>query len=361
LSNATLGFHADDGHKLYLLPPTRTNVIDAVLVRPGSRARSPDGTGPWLTPTPVTPGASNNVSFHREIVINEIMYDHQLLPATNGQPRQSSSEAWVELYNRSTNTVDLTGWHLEGGIRYDFLPGKTLGAGAYLVVAKNSAALRTLYPAVDIVGDFSGKLSHSGDAVVLDDADDNRVNVVNYFPYGRWPEYAAGGGSSLELRDPNADNSQPGAWAASDESGKSSWQTNTYDAVAQTVVGPTLWNDFVLGLLSGGECLIDDISVLESPTNSPVQFIANGNFESGATGWRFLGNHIQSRVEVDPGIRVSAKTVGQLRNMPAWTENVVIATPQERYPESAVRITKATVATRVSPKPSTYPLPMPLW
>jgi hypothetical protein len=56
-------------------------------------------------------------------------------------------------------------------------------------------------------------------------------------------------------------------------------------------------------------------------------------------------------VEVDPGIGVSAKTVGQLRNVPAWTGNVVIATPQERYPESTVKITKATVATRVSPKP----------
>lgn len=59
----------------------------------------------------------------------------------------------------------------------------------------------------------------------------------------------------------------------------------------------------------------------------------------------------EMRVEVDPGIGVSAKTVGQLRKVPAWTENVVIATPQERFPGDAVKVTKATVATRVSPKP----------
>jgi hypothetical protein len=56
------------------------------------------------------------------------------------------------------------------------------------------------------------------------------------------------------------------------------------------------------------------------------------------------------RVEVDPDIQVSAKTVGELRKVKAWPENLVITTPQERYPESAVRVNKASVATRVSPK-----------
>src|ERR1700730_12946731 len=57
------------------------------------------------------------------------------------------------------------------------------------------------------------------------------------------------------------------------------------------------------------------------------------------------------RVEVDPDIGMSAKTVAELRNVTAWPENFVIATPQERYPENAVRVSKATHATRVSPKP----------
>jgi hypothetical protein len=33
-----------------------------------------------------------------------------------------------------------------------------------------------------------------------------------------------------------------------------------------------------------------------------------------------------------------------------WSENLVITTPQERYLESAVKIGKASVATRTSPK-----------
>ncbi len=55
-------------------------------------------------------------------------------------------------------------------------------------------------------------------------------------------------------------------------------------------------------------------------------------------------------VESDPGIGVSVKTVGDLRKVTAWPENLVITTPQERYPESTVRFSKATVATRGSPK-----------
>jgi len=57
------------------------------------------------------------------------------------------------------------------------------------------------------------------------------------------------------------------------------------------------------------------------------------------------------RVEVDPDIGVSAKTVGKLRKVTAWPENLVITTPEERRPESAVKVSKASVATRVSPKP----------
>ncbi len=62
------------------------------------------------------------------------------------------------------------------------------------------------------------------------------------------------------------------------------------------------------------------------------------------------GLPVKMRVEVDPDIGVSAKTVGELRKVTAWSETLVIVTPQERHPESAVKVSKASVATRVSPK-----------
>jgi hypothetical protein len=63
------------------------------------------------------------------------------------------------------------------------------------------------------------------------------------------------------------------------------------------------------------------------------------------------GLPVKMRVEADAGTGVSAKTVGELRKMTTWSESLVITTPQERHPESTVKISKASSATRTSPKP----------
>ena len=55
-------------------------------------------------------------------------------------------------------------------------------------------------------------------------------------------------------------------------------------------------------------------------------------------------------VHVDPNVEVSAKTVGELRKMTEWPENLAITTPQDRHSESVVKIGKVSVATRTSPK-----------
>jgi hypothetical protein len=56
------------------------------------------------------------------------------------------------------------------------------------------------------------------------------------------------------------------------------------------------------------------------------------------------------RVEVDADIQISAKTVGALRKVTAWPENLAISTPPDHHPGSVVRVSKANVATRTSPK-----------
>jgi hypothetical protein len=56
------------------------------------------------------------------------------------------------------------------------------------------------------------------------------------------------------------------------------------------------------------------------------------------------------RVEVDPGIAVKARTVGELCKMTAWPENLAVTTPPQQGPESAVKVSKANTATRTAPK-----------
>jgi hypothetical protein len=201
--------------------------------------------------------------------------------------------------------VDLAGWRLDEGIDYRFEPGRSLAPGAYLVVANDVDYLRSLHPALDVVGPFTNKLSQSSDHVVLKSPDNNLADEVRYFDGGRWPPGADGGGSSLELRDARSDNTVAEAWAASDETGKSQWETFIWRGVCipgQTGE-PTLWHELAFCLLdAGGEALIDNVSVIESPATAPKQMIANGGFDGGtAAHWRFLGNHRHSRVEPEPG------------------------------------------------------------
>ena len=293
LDETRLGFHPQSGDRLFLYPPNRRSLLDAAVVKKSPRGRFPDASGRWLYPTTPSPGSSNRFAFHREIVINEIMYHPRDL---TGAP---SPESWIELFNRSTDSVDLTGWQLDKGIDFIFPAGTTMAPGTYLVVTGDTNYLRTLYPGMACIGNFRNRLSRHSELIALSDTNKNPVNEVRYYDGGRWPKYADGGGSSLELRNPFADNAQPEAWAASDESLKAPWQWYTYRAVATKDDGPTLWSEFVLGLLNDGEILLDDVSVIESPDSAPRELIQNGSFENGATTWRIIGNH-RGEIIVDP-------------------------------------------------------------
>ena len=57
------------------------------------------------------------------------------------------------------------------------------------------------------------------------------------------------------------------------------------------------------------------------------------------------------RVVADPGVGVSAKTVGELRRAATWPGNLAIAVPPQLDPEGTVKVGKASAATRVTPKP----------
>jgi hypothetical protein len=57
------------------------------------------------------------------------------------------------------------------------------------------------------------------------------------------------------------------------------------------------------------------------------------------------------RVEADQDVGLRAKTVGELRKMTTWPENLAITTPQERDPKSTIRVGRASGPKRVSPKP----------
>ena len=212
-------------------------------------------------------------------------------------PYLERDEEWIELFNRGGAAVDLTGWGIDGGISYNFPTATSIPPGGYLVVAKDAAALGAKHPSATIIGDYSGRLGNGGDLIVLEDAAGNPADEVVYHDSGNWHDAADGGGSSLELRDPDADNTVAESWSPSDAAGNSTWQTYSYEDVAMNDgQGNNVYYEFLLGMLDSGELLIDDISVIEDPDGSRIEFIQNGDFENDTVGanadkWRALGTH----------------------------------------------------------------------
>ncbi|MEO8351549.1 MAG: lamin tail domain-containing protein, partial [Chthoniobacteraceae bacterium] len=290
------------GDRLLLVAGDGATVLDSFEVKSTPRSRSPDGTGDWLRPVMLTPGAANQVALNDAIVINEIMFD----PPADAYFAPGSARAgkWIELHNRSAASVDVGGWKLSDGVGFTFPVGTMIPAGGYIVVAEDPAAVIAVHGLAtgQVFGPWSGSLSGRGERVRIEDANGNPADEVRYAGGGRWGEAPDGGGSSLELRDAAADNAVPEAWAASDESDQAAWQTFTWsgpNAASQTGE-PTLWHELNLLLVDGpGECLIDDVRVTDTVTGTNL--IQNDDFNAGAAHWRLLGNHRTSRVEEEPG------------------------------------------------------------
>ena len=224
------------------------------------------------------------------------------VPGVPAQPFRSSGNKWVEIANRSASPVDLGGWQFDDGISFTFPAGMTLAPGEHACVAASAAEFTAAYPGARLLGEYGGNLSRGGERLSLRAPDRNPVDELRYFDEGkRWPDFADGGGSSLELRDLHADNNVPEAWAASDETHQASWKTYSYRARGTANGGPdSAWRDFVMGMLDAGEILLDDISVVEAPSGAARQFLSNTSFESGSTSWRLVGNHRHSSVITDP-------------------------------------------------------------
>lgn len=139
------------------------------------------------------------------IVINEIHYD----------PASLDGAEFIELYNAGDTNIPLAGWRFTEGIRFTFPRDAELAAGAFAVVAKDPAAVKTAF-AVDAWGPWKGKLDNSGEELELVDARDRTVDRITYSEVFPWP--LAGGSKadcSIELVHPGVNNGLGGHWRAS--------------------------------------------------------------------------------------------------------------------------------------------------
>ena len=255
----------------------------------------PEGGSKWYATESPTPNTANQPIIQDGIVINEIMYD---------PPSNLTRGEYVELYNRSNETIDLSGWEFNDGIGYMFPAGTTLAPGGFLLVASNVNAFREIYGDAPVVGEFTGQLSNNGERIRLVDQWGNLADEVDYRAGGEWPELANGGGSSLELIHPDADNSIGSAWRASNEASKSDWQSFRYQDTFQqlrTFGSTTDYKEIYFHLVNDGYVMLRDIQLIRLRDGTDI--LKNGDRMSGnnrsATGWLAQGNHWQTDVDDD--------------------------------------------------------------
>ena len=307
-NQGTLGFAlSSGGERIYLVNSNQTRVVDmhafeaqAVNVSSG---RSPDGAPSFHELTTRTPGTANLALLIRDVVINELMY-HPI--------SEQDEDEYVELYNRGTGPVNLSGWRFTAGISYTFPSNTVIAANGYLVIANNLPRLLANYPnlnAGNTLGNYNGQLANGGERValsmpeVITGTNGTTVNYivvdeVTYNDSGHWSVWADGGGSSLELIDPNSDNRRMPNWADSDETRKSEWIAINHRELTDHIYpragsGQAL-NEVQIMLLGTAEALLDDVEVTGATGGN---LVANSTFDGGVTGWTIQGNHVRSSLE----------------------------------------------------------------
>ena len=101
---------------------------------------------------------------------------------TSGNPLQE----WLALTNANTYAVDLSGWRLEGGVRFTFKPGTVIPARSGLIVSPNVKAFRSRSASPKggerrlVVGPYDGNLSAWGDSLLLVDSGGRLVQSNSY-------------------------------------------------------------------------------------------------------------------------------------------------------------------------------------
>ncbi|MEM7394517.1 MAG: lamin tail domain-containing protein, partial [Verrucomicrobiota bacterium] len=265
----------------------------------------------FYTPSAPSKGEPNVVDFDDRVVINEIMYHAPPSYIGSDDPESAfveNDEEWIELYNRSNESIDLEGWSIREGLAFEFEAGAVLPPNGFLVVAKQAESLRQTYPDVAVVGEFEGTLGNQSDRLELRDASGNPVDQVRYYDGRPWPDLADAGGSSLELRHPDLDNAVAGAWAASDETRKSEWRRYSYRATAirpTYTAGVRNFHELRVGMIQAGSCLIDNVSVKQDPDGGGRELLKNRTFGSlfapiTSGNWQLIGTHEDSEAIDDP-------------------------------------------------------------
>ncbi len=176
------------------------------------------------------------------VIINEINYH---------SPDLVNPGDWVELYNRRSEAVDLTGWSFkdENDEHVFLFPGGLeIGANDYLVLCNDITAFKTVFPEVkNCTGNLNFGLSNGGEVIRLYDNYNSLVDSVHYDDTDPWPLSPDGTGPTLELISPDLDNDYAQNWTAYIKNGTPGAQNLIYTSsgIHEEYLSPGPGNNFL--------------------------------------------------------------------------------------------------------------------
>ncbi len=95
-------------------------------------------------------------------------------------------EEYLELVNNNATAVDVSGWQLDGGVNFSFLPGTVIPAGGSLYVSPDVRAFRSRAEgpsggqSLFVQGGYRGHLSSFGETIRLVAADGAEIDSLTY-------------------------------------------------------------------------------------------------------------------------------------------------------------------------------------
>ena len=216
-------------------------------VAPGAQAFS--GTVPVNAPTRVRARVFNSGQWSAmvdatffppqdlsSLALTEIMYNPPALGSFEGDDLE-----FVELKNRGTNTLNLSGLVL-GGISFTFTNGTLLAPGEFFVLARNATAFATKYPGVAVNGIYSGRLDNGGEPLRVSFPFGGNILAVTYDDEVPWPLAPDNFGYSIVPKGPAATQAPDdgGSWRASSQPAGSPGADDPEPAVAAIVINEVL-------------------------------------------------------------------------------------------------------------------------
>lgn len=197
----------------------------------------------------------------RSLLINEIFFDPD--PTATALPNVE----YVELYNRSASTFDLSGWTFSDAGAPQTLGQYILAPGAYVILV--DLADTAAYTGLPYLGmSIWPSLNNTGDALGLRDAYGNLVDSVDYVaPLWYQDPNKVDGGWSIELINPNDSCNTTSNWAASvDPDGGTPGAINSIFSTAPDLTAPTITSVTITGPNSVQVCFSEGLEVTTAAT-----------------------------------------------------------------------------------------------